>query len=151
VARALDLRVKRVRKLERRGLRTARRLSRHGACGGASAAGGGAAPGRGGASGGRGAPVLAVSDLDEASGAAGAGSGGAAPDGAGGSDGSGDVRGESATRVVPQPGTGRPPSAVPGGTPVTVALALILLAALAGFATPQLRERMSGRPTSGRA
>ena len=34
------------------------------------------------------------------------------------------------------------PSAVPGGTPLIVGIALILLAALTGYATPQVGRRV---------
>jgi hypothetical protein len=137
VARVLDIRVGRVQRLERRGLRRARKLDRAGACG--SAAGGGG-------------PVVSAGSLTGTSGGGeaapvedslgGGTPGGAGPDGgAGGSSpdtGAGDIRGESATQPPPALGGPRDSSE---GTSLWVAAGLMLLAALAGFATPALRDR----------
>jgi hypothetical protein len=57
-------------------------------------------------------------------------------------NGSGDVRGESQTQLPPPLGTG--PREQAEGTSLWVAVGLMLLAALAGFATPALRDRMRG-------
>ena len=77
--------------------------------------------------------------------------GGTPKDGGGspgdGNNGSGDVRGESQDQLPPPLGTGPPQQA--GGTSLWVAIGLMLLAALAGFATPALRDRVRGR-TAGR-
>jgi hypothetical protein len=150
VARRLELRPRRVMRLERTGLRKVRSLARGGSCGGGGGGGvgapsGGAASGAGGADGG-GSPLLA--SADGASGSAGAGdssagSGSTSGSGSGGSE-SGGVRGESDTRPPELfsgggDGTG---SSVPGGTPIVIALALVLLAALAGFAAPQVGRRV---------
>ena len=55
------------------------------------------------------------------------------------------MRGESDTRppeLFGNGGVGSGSSAVPGGTPIVIALALVLLAALAGFAAPQVGRRV---------
>jgi hypothetical protein len=52
------------------------------------------------------------------------------------------VRGESA--INPPPAFGGSPRAIATGTSIWVAIALIVLAALAGFATPSIRDRMRG-------
>jgi hypothetical protein len=144
VARVLDIRVKRVWRLERRGLRNARSVARSDGCGSAAASGGtsalasgpsrpdGTGPGRG-------------SDAPETS------AGPAAPDGAEtGPDG-------AETELTAVRGTA-PESAPPGfanggsrlesatGTSLWVAVGLMLLAALAGFATPSLRGRLREGP-----
>ena len=145
VARVLDVRVQRVRRIERSGLRRARGLSRADACGGVAASGG--------------APVLPTGSL---AGTAGGGGdtpgdeslGGGTP-GGGNNDsqtpngGSGDVRGETATQPPP-PALGGP-RASPEGTSLWVAVGLMLLAALAGFATPALRDRLPGGGSASRA
>jgi hypothetical protein len=120
--------------------------------------GGGAAGSSGDGDGG--APFAA--SADGASGAAGtggasAGSGSSSAGGSGSGGESGGVRGESDTRPPElfsngSVGSGNS-SAVPGGTPVVIALALVLLAALAGFAVPQVgrRVRSGEREGAGRA
>ena len=56
---------------------------------------------------------------------------------------SGGVRGESdSTPGLFGNGDIAGPSAVPGGTPLIVGIALILLAALAGYAAPQVGRRV---------
>jgi hypothetical protein len=138
VARALDLRVQRVERIERRGLRRARELDRADACGGVSASAGG--------------PVIATGSLAGTTGGGGDGGttpgdeslgggtpkNGASPDG----EGSGDVRGESQSQLPPPLGSG--PREQASGTSLWVAVGLMLLAALAGFATPALRDRVRG-------
>jgi hypothetical protein len=134
VADALDLGVGRVHRLERRGLRRARGLARAGACGGSPAADArtprlpdgtplvasrtAVEPGEvGDAPAARG--VRLVSERDS-----GAGDGG---------------RGESRPRFrirIPLLGDSA------AGTPIAIALGLILVAALAGFGAPHLRERL---------
>ncbi len=143
VARALDLRVSRVRRIERRGLRQARKLDRAGACGSAAA--------------GSATPVIATGSLAGTTGGGGTeppeeSLGGGTPDGDESSpadNGSGDVRGESATQPPPL----TPPREQAGGTSLWVAVGLMLLAAVAGFATPALRDRMragtAGRTSAG--
>ena len=133
VARRLDLRVVRVRRIERRGLRRARRLDRAGACTGAVAAGA--------------ISVITTSSLAGTSGGGGAPGdetlGGGTPHESSPADsGSGDVRGESATQPPP-PLVGGPRRQAEG-TSVWVAVGLMLLAAVAGFATPALRDRLRG-------
>jgi hypothetical protein len=136
VARALDLRVLRVLRIERRGLRRARALDRSGAC--ASAAAGG------------GTPVISTSSL---AGTSGGGDDGAAPgkeslgggtprESAPADGGAGDVRGETAAQPPPPLGGG--PREQAEGTSLWVAVALMLLAGVAGFATPALRDRLRG-------
>ena len=145
VARALDLRVPRVRRIERRGLRRARKLDRAGACSGAVAGGG--------------TPAILTSSLAGTSGGAGTapgdeslGGGTPGPDGGDGSPpaerDSGDVRGESSTQPPP-PLDG--PGEQSEGTSLWVAVGLMLLAALAGFATPALRDRLRSGGTASRA
>ena len=146
VARVLDIRVQRVVRIERRGLRQARELDRTGACGSAGGAGPIIAPGTvTGGSGGESTPV------EESLGGGTPGSGGDNGSGNGSSPdrGSGDVRGESAEQP-PLPFADGPPEQA-GGTSLWVAIALMLLAGLAGFATPALRERLRGSGTASRA
>jgi hypothetical protein len=146
VARALDLRVQRVKRIERRGLHRARALDRADACGGVSASAGGT--------------LIATGSLAGTTG----GGGGTAPGGEslgggtpsnddGGSapadKGSGDVRGESQSQLPPPLGNG--PREQAGGTSLWVAVGLMLLAALAGFATPALRDRLRSGGTASRA
>ena len=133
VARVLDLGVQRVRRIERRGLRRARELDRAGACGAAVATGGGG--------------VIATGSLAGTSGGGdGESLGGGTPrEGDGGGSPkpeseSGDVRGESAEQLPPPTFDG--PRDQAGGTSLWVAVGLMLLAALAGFATPALRDRL---------
>jgi hypothetical protein len=145
VARALHIRVQRVRRLERRGLRHARALARTDACG--STAGGSSAIVAGPPTPAGAGPIL--SEAPEASGGLpdGGEAGGSAPDG-GGRD-SGDVRGESSELPPPLGFGGRGDSAT--GTSLWVGLGLMLLAALAGFATPTLRERLRSAVRATRA
>jgi hypothetical protein len=143
VARTLDIRVRRVVRLERRGLRRARELDRAGACGSASSGGGAiVSPGSlgGGSGGGEAAPV--ESSLGGGT-PGGGGNGGGRDDGSGSgtNGGSGDVRGESSTQAPPALGGPRDSSE---GTSLWVAAGLMLLAALAGFAVPGLRDRVRG-------
>ena len=145
VARALDIRVVRVRRLERRGLRRARELDRADACGATVASGAG--------------PVISTSSLAGTSGGGSAPGdeslGGGTPGKNGGGDGSppadggsGDVRGESASQPPPVFGGQNEQS---GGTSLWVAIGLMLLAALAGFATPAVRDRVRSGSTASRA
>jgi hypothetical protein len=134
VARLLDLRVRRVARIERRGVRDARRLSRAGACGG----GGGAtttptALAGGGGSESSGGGLVPVPDKDQGN-VAGESSGHDS------TTGSGDVRGESETRLPPPliGGDGRDA----GGVSLAIGIALVLLALIAGFATPHMRARV---------
>jgi hypothetical protein len=135
VARMLDVRVRRVVRIERRGLREARTLSRAGACGGgggaAMAAGGTALVGGGGrgASGGGAVSASGNTDVPNRDTAASGSS----------SSGSGDVRGESETRLPPPLGGG---AGEPSGVSLAIGIVLILLALGAGFATPHLRGRL---------
>jgi hypothetical protein len=135
VARTLDITVRRVRRLERSGLRHARALSRADACGGTASS----------------RTMATTTGIATAGGASGTGTTGDAPaigdhskggqDGAGGPapENEGDVRGESNTRVSPHsPG----PVATAGGVALALAIALFALAALAGYATPHLRGRL---------
>jgi hypothetical protein len=140
VARKLDLRLSRVRRIERRGLRSARALARDGGCGGSGGGGGsGTSTVAGGAGGSSGliapptAPEAAAGDGDPSSGAS--------------ERDSGSVRGESEEQLPPP--LENPPgrSEEPGGLSLAIGIALILLALLAGFATPHLRARLrSDRP-----
>ena len=133
--------VQRVRRIERRGLRRARALDRSGACG--AAAGGGA-------------PVVSATGLTVSSGGGstpgdeslGGGTPANGGDGSRPADGgSGDVRGESATQPPDLGG----PHEQSEGTSLWVALGLMLLAGVAGFATPALRDRLRGASTTPRA
>jgi hypothetical protein len=144
VARVLDLRVRQVLRIERRALRNARRLARTDGCGSAAAG----VP-----------PIMRQPEiptdtgpvLSAAPGPSGGGDGGGSggsPDGRGasGGGGSGEVRGESSTQLPPElggtgEGGGRDTTA---GTSLWVAAALMLLAGLAGFAMPTLRDRLRG-------
>lgn len=135
VARILDVRVRRVRRLERRGLRQARVLSRAGGCSGAGA---GTATASGGAlgadiitppGGGGGGDTAA----DDGAGKPATG----APDGTPGD--SGDVRGESQSELPPLLGGDR---ADPGGVSLAIGIGLIVLALCVGFATPHVRRRL---------
>ena len=145
VARVLDMRVRRVVRLERRGLRTARTLARSDACGDGGAAavaatGGPPMPSLPGEPSG-GDPALAGAQYASARPEA-AGGGGEQAD-----EGSGDVRAATAELAPPDFGGGAGGSVV--GTSLWVAAGLMLLAALAGFATPGLRDRVrapSSRP-----
>jgi hypothetical protein len=147
VARVLDIRVRRVVRLERRGLRRARELDRAGACGSAAASGGGTivTPGSlGGPDSGEATPVEDSLGGGTPSGDGRDGGGQSSPDGP-----SGDVRGES--EAQPPPALGGPRDSAEG-TSLWVAAGLMLLAALAGFATPALRDRLrSGGTTASRA
>ena len=154
VARRLDLRVRRVRRLERRGLHTARALARQGACTGGSS-GGGATSGTALASGGGGAliPPPPVPERVGGGAQANGGGGSSSGDGSGSSSGdssgssSGDVLGESQTQLPPPIDTGPGHRVDPGGLSLGIGIGLILLALLAGYATPHLRARLrSGRP-----
>ena len=140
VARVMDIRVQWVSRLERRGLRNARAIARSDGCGSAAASGG--------------ASVLASGPSRSDGTGSGPGSdapetsaGPAAPDGAEkGPDGAETER-TAARGTSPEPappdfasGGGRLESAT--GTSLWVAAGLMLLAALAGFATPSLRDRV---------
>jgi hypothetical protein len=144
VARVLDIRVKRVWRLERRGLRNARSVARSDGCGSAAASGGtsalasgpsrpdGTGPGSG-------------SDAPETS------AGPAAPDGVGKAPDGAEteltaVRGTSPESAPPDFANGGSRLESPTGTSLWVAVGLMLLAALAGFATPSLRGRLREGP-----
>jgi Sigma-70, region 4 len=141
VARALDLRVQRVRRIERTGVQHVRTLARTGGCGGAAA------------------PVTSTqlvsssADADvgtsdagsptggtgggDTSGRAETGDGDGATRGSGDDGDGGDVLGESATgvpRIVP-PASG-------SADDLTLLIVLVVLAAGAGFATPSVRDRL---------
>jgi hypothetical protein len=140
VARTLDIGVRRVVRLERRGLRRARELDRAGACGSASSGGGVIiSPGslRGGSGGGEARPV--EDSLGGGTPGGGDDRGGAGDGSSANGTGSGDVRGESQTQPPPALGGPRDSSE---GTSLWVAAGLMLLAALAGFAVPGLRDRV---------
>lgn len=135
VARTLDISVRRVRRLERGGLREARALARDGGCGGSSQGGTGAAT---------------AGIVTSGGGDAGAGTDGAAADhgkdgdAAGGREPSsstdeGGVRGESDSRVPPLPQGDNAPA---GGVTIALSILLIALAGMAGYATPHLRGRL---------
>ena len=149
VARRLDLRLRRVMRLERTGLRKVRALVRGGSCGGGDG-GSGAAAGSGSTGGDGGGVMLASANgVSAAAGAdgvdSGSGSSSGSGSGSGGGNGeSGGVRGESdSTPGLFGNGDVAGPSAVPGGTPLIIGIALILLAALAGYAAPQVGRRVS--------
>jgi hypothetical protein len=138
VARILDTRVQRVGRLERRGLRHARALARTDGCGGGggvSVAGGAAANGVTPTSGGQaiaaGAVTAAQTGEDED-----------ARGGSGAPTASRDDAGKRERPLLPTMPDGR----FDGGDFI-LAIALILLAALAGFTTPYASERL-GRRTS---
>jgi hypothetical protein len=142
-AQVLRVTIRRVRRLERSGLRRARTLSRAGACGGG---GSGAATGTAGAAtalttsgGGTASPGTAPEDGAGAKGGKSRGGSGAGAGGAGSSD-QGAVRGESDTRVPPVAGHGGGTTA--GGVAIALSILLIALAALAGYATPHVRGRL---------
>ena len=138
VAQLLDLRVRRVARIERRGVRDARHLSRTGACGGVAApstptalAAGGSSDG--GASGGGGG-LVPEPDKGQVAGES------AGHDSSTGSS-SGDARAEAGTPLPPPlsgGGTGRDA----GGVSLAIGITLILLALVAGFATPHMRARV---------
>jgi Sigma-70, region 4 len=144
-ARALDMSVGRVRRLERGGLRRARALARTGACGaspaGAASPSGATSPAAPGA-----VPLLRPTMADQpAPATVREDDTAAAP-----ARGEGAVLGESVTRM-PGPLPGDREMRIPWpkragersvGTPIGIGIALILLAALAGYATPHLQERL---------
>ena len=150
------MRVRRVRRLERRGLHTARVLERLGACSGVPAGGGpsgGAAVASGGGGGGGGALIPPPPAPERVSGGGGSSSdvgggvGGGSPDGDGGESPIGDVRGETQSQLPPPIDAGPGRRVEPGGLSLGIGIGLILLALLAGYATPHLRARLrSGRP-----
>jgi hypothetical protein len=138
VARLLDLRVRRVARIERRGVREARHLSRAGACGGVAAPGtatalaaGGSADSGGDAAGGGGG-LVPEPDKGQVAGES------AAHDSTTGSEG---VRAESETKLPP-PLTGGGTGRDAGGVSLAIGITLILLALVAGFATPHMRARV---------
>ncbi|HET8757234.1 MAG TPA: hypothetical protein VFM58_14540, partial [Solirubrobacteraceae bacterium] len=137
VARILDVRPRKVRRLERRALREAGQLRRAGACrGSAGATAPIITPGGGGGGTDTGAVAVPGGGGDAGD------SGGAKSDtgsGGGTTGGSGDVRGESDTRLAP-PSLGD--GGEPGGVSLAIGIALIVLALAAGFATPHLRGRL---------
>jgi hypothetical protein len=123
VARILDVRVPRVRRLERTGLRHARALARADVCG-------------------RSAAVVVVGDTGAQLTAATVAPHDAAPAAAPGGERAeerGEVRGESDVRPPLLPAVPGPDTAA---NDLTLAIVLILLAAMAGYATPYLRDRM---------
>ena len=132
----LNVRAQRVVKLERRGVRAARALARAGACG--SNRGGGDVTYSA-----AGTLITPRSGGGDAGGAAGSETASAPPERAKSPDtapDSGDVRGESEAQLPPPLGGGD--RAEPGGVSLVIGIALILLALLAGFATPHLRGRL---------
>jgi hypothetical protein len=148
VARLLNLRVRRVVRIEHRGLHKARALSRAGACGGGGSSAGAGPSGiaASGSSGGGNTSALVPAPSKGGDGSEGAsdGSSGASgsngsSSGSGSSTGTGEVRGESETQLPPPLGGDR---AAPGGISLAIGIFLILLALLAGFATPHLRGRL---------
>jgi hypothetical protein len=144
VARMLDLRVRRVGHIERHGLREARTLSHAGACGGSGGsamAGGGTAlvAGGGGSSGSVGTIGGAVVRAPGDSGSSGSPNRDTGAT-ASSSLGSGDVRGESESKLPPPLGGGG--GGETGGVSLAIGILLILLALGAGFATPHLRGRL---------
>ena len=148
VARVMDIRVKQVWRLERRGLRNARAVARSDSCGSA-AAGGGTIALPSGASGPDGTGPGGGGDTPEAS------AGPAAPDGAGNLPNGAETRfagvtgGESPELAPPAFGNADARLESATGTSLWVAVGLMLLAALAGFATPSLRDRLrEGPPAS---
>ena len=62
----------------------------------------------------------------------------------GGAPDSGDVRGETSNQLPPPFGEGSGGGESAAGTSLWVAIALMVLAALAGFATPTLKDRLRG-------
>jgi hypothetical protein len=83
------------------------------------------------------APANAGGGADPSSSSASSSSGG----------GSGDVRGESEDQLPPPLENGPDRRVEPGGLSLAIGIALIVLALVAGFATPHLRARLrSGRP-----
>jgi hypothetical protein len=145
VARVLDLRVDRVARIERRGLRNARALARTDGCGSAA---GGAAPILGG---GPDTPSGSDPALITAPAPTGGGGDGSPDRGGENRSDSGDVRGESSTQLPPPFGDGDGGGESTAGTSLWTGLALILLAGLAGFATPTLRDRLRGPGRTSRA
>jgi hypothetical protein len=147
VARALDVPVVRVRRLERRGLRSARALARADNCGSAAAGAGPIALPSGPSRPDAGGPIT---DAPEAS--AGPASGGAVDRGAspsGGGFDSGGVRGETSELAPPTLGDIGRRGKSATGTSLWVAAGLMLLAALAGFATPALGDRLRRTSSAG--
>jgi hypothetical protein len=135
VARILDVRVQRVRRLERRGLREARALSRAGACGGGSSSS--STSSFTGVSGG-----TSSSPTGTDTGASGAGASEPDTDTKSTDTGSGDVRGESESQAPPSLPDGGGHAAEPGGVSLAIGIGLILAALALGFATPHLRARL---------
>jgi len=145
VARLLHLRVHRVVRIERRGLHEARTLARDGACGPATGVSGSGSAGvsalaSSGGNGGSGGTGGADDELVQAPSAGGSAGGAGGSTSSDGSTGTGEVRGESETQLPPPLGTGA--GREPGGVSLAIGIALILLALLAGFATPHLRGRL---------
>ena len=143
----MDVRVERVRQLERRGLRKARAVARSGGCG--STGGGGtvalasgpSGPDEGGPGRGADAPEAGAGPAPESD-QAGVGN----PEG--GENDSGGVLDESSALAPPDLGTGGGRGESATGTSLWVAASLMLLAALAGFATPSLGDRLREEPTT---
>jgi hypothetical protein len=140
VARALDIRVVRVRRLERSGLRHVRAIARTDGCGGtvtgtSLVSATGVAADTGGAAG------AATGSGSEAAPGAGSSSegGGDSANGGGATGDRGDVRGESESSL---PITTYIPNPADGGVELALAIVLVLLAAAAGFATPSIRDRL---------
>ena len=143
----MDIRVKQVWRLERRGLRNARAVARSDSCG--SAAAGGA--------------TIALPSGASGPDGTGPGGGGDTPEASAGplADGAEDRPRGPETQFAGVAGSGSPEPAPPAfgnagagvasatGTSLWVAVGLMLLAALAGFATPSLRDRLrEGPPAS---
>jgi hypothetical protein len=137
VARALDLRVQRVRRIERRAIREARALARDGGCGGGgvrtATAGGGGVGGGGGGISGLIAPLSAPAT---------AGGGASADGGNGGAQDQGAVESEAEVNLAPPVDPRGGDRVEPSGLSLAIGIALIVLALLAGFATPHLRARL---------
>ena len=130
VARTLDVGVRRVGRIERRGLRHVRALARTGGCGGATApatASGTATAG----------DVQLASDT----GAVRTGQASSKPTSGVAQPEGGDVRGAAGTKSP------LPPAAIGSVSPtdVSFAIILVLLAAIAGFAAPHVQDRLKRR------
>jgi Sigma-70, region 4 len=129
VARVLDVRVQRVRRLERSGLRHVRAVARTDGCGGSVTE----------------TQPVSGSDVadDEIVTLATVTPAGEDPapesSGSTGGGGQGDVRSEAASRPV---FPGFIPNPVDGGVGLVLAIVLVALAAAAGFATPSIRDRL---------
>jgi hypothetical protein len=149
VARVMNIRVGQVWRLERRGLRGARAIARGDGCGSAGAGGGTIAlasgPGRLDGTG-----AGPAGDAREASVGPAAANGPIGDGAENGPNGAAtELAGESPELAPPDLGSGAGRLESATGTSLWVAASLMLLAALAGFATPSLRDRLrEGEATS---